>query len=144
MSAAAPPDTCLLEPFGVSVAALTFEQAVRRVIEWARAPDRGRLVCLANVHTLIETTRHRCMHRALLRADLVLPDGMPLVWQMSGQKVRTTRIAGMDLFPALCRAAEEAGVPVFFLGATDATWRMMRARLASQHPRIRKIGRAHV
>ncbi len=140
IGAEGPVETCRLEPFGVSVAALTLAEAVSRVIGWTREPARGRFVCLANVHTLVETARHHCVSTALRRADLALPDGMPLVWQMSGRRAHATRVAGMDFLPALCRAAEEARVPVFFLGATDATWRAVRHRLARDHPRIHIAG----
>jgi len=129
-------ETLRLEPFGVSVAALMPDEAVSCVIGWAREPARGRYVCLANVHTLVETTRHKCVSTALRRADLVLPDGMPLVWQISGRRAHATRIAGMDFLPALCRAAEETRVPVFFLGATDETLRAVRERLEREHPRL--------
>ena len=129
-------ETCRLEPFGVSVAALAPDQAVSCAMDWARDPVRGRFVCLANVHTLVESARHRCVATALRRADLALPDGMPLVWQMSAAGARATRIAGMDFLPALCRAAEEAAVPVFFVGATDETLRAVRERLEREHPRL--------
>lgn len=129
-------ETCRLEPFGVSMATITHDQAVSRVIGWAQGPARGRYVCLANVHTLVETTRHRSVATAIRRADLALPDGMPLIWQMSGSRPHATRIAGMDFLPALCRAAEEARVPVFFLGATDETLRAVRERLEREHPRL--------
>jgi len=129
-------ETHRLEPFGVSVAAITPEEAVSCVIAWAQGAARGRYVCLANVHTLVETTRHRCVSTALRRADLALPDGMPLVWQMSGRRARANRIAGMDLLPALCRAAEQSSVPVFFLGATEETLRAVRERLEREHPRL--------
>jgi N-acetylglucosaminyldiphosphoundecaprenol N-acetyl-beta-D-mannosaminyltransferase len=132
--------THLLEPFGVEVAALPFAEAVARVIGWAEAPTRGRFVCLANVHMVVEATRHRCLSAALRAADLVLADGMPLVWMMSGRRKRRDRIAGMDLLPALCGAAEAANIPVYFWGSTASTLQAVYDRLQRERPRFQLAG----
>lgn len=130
----------LLEPFGLEVSALSFQEAVARVIGWAQAPTRGRYVCLANVHMVVEATRHRGLSAAMQAADLVLADGMPLVWMMTGRQRRPDRIAGMDLLAALCGAAEASNVPVYFWGSTTSTLRALDHRLRREHPRIKVAG----
>ena len=137
---AVPIEKHLLQPFGLSVAAPAFEDAVEHVIGWARDADLGRFVCLANVHMLVEATRHHRLLTALQEADLVLPDGMPLVWMMSRQVDSVDRIAGMDLLPALCRRAAAAKIPVFVWGGRSETLRAVRARLEREHPEIRIAG----
>ncbi|MGZ8619218.1 MAG: WecB/TagA/CpsF family glycosyltransferase [Actinomycetota bacterium] len=53
-------------------------------------------------------------------ADLVTPDGMPLVWGLRMLGIpQATRVYGPDLTPLVLKAAAEAGIPVGFYGGTD-------------------------
>ncbi|HZI89876.1 MAG TPA: WecB/TagA/CpsF family glycosyltransferase, partial [Candidatus Polarisedimenticolia bacterium] len=86
---------------------LAFQSAVARVLEWARIPGASFVVCMANVHMLVEAHDHPDLARELRDADMVLPDGMPLVWLMRRRGAPDQdRVAGMDFLPALCAAAE--------------------------------------
>jgi N-acetylglucosaminyldiphosphoundecaprenol N-acetyl-beta-D-mannosaminyltransferase len=61
-------------------------------------------------------------YKAVLNsADLVVPDGMPLIWLLRRLGVGAQeRVAGPDLTPRLCAAAARAGISVgVFGGRTD-------------------------
>lgn len=77
---------------GVPVACATYDTALRRIQELAREP-RPTAVCPANTHILSESRHNPDFARVLARFDLVLPDGMPLVWALNrrgaGMKDRT-------------------------------------------------------
>lgn len=123
-----------VQVIGSPVTALPFDRALETILAWAQRRER-RMVCAANVHMLMEVQTDASFGLLLQGADLVTPDGMPLVWMMRrlgapGQD----RVAGMDLLPALCTRAEQAGVSVFFLGSTDETLERMRKRLAAEWP----------
>ena len=101
----------------------------------------GSAVFLANVHMVVEGRRRPDFAAVLLRAELLLPDGMPLVWLMrAGGAPRQVRVAGMDVLPAVCGAAARGGVAVFFLGGTDLLLTKLRERLQYDFPDLQIAG----
>jgi len=126
---------------GVEVTALSFEETVERVVAMAKDPSPGRYVCVANVHMLVEARQRPAFREVLEMADLVTPDGMPLVWMMRrGGRPQQERVAGMDLLPAICARAADEGVPVFFLGATMEVLDRMRSKFVQKIPRLKIAG----
>ena len=74
---------------------------------------------------------------ALEAADLVTPDGMPLVWMLRWLGARAaTRVYGPDLTPMVLEAAEEAGIPVGFYGSTDAVLQRLVGNFQRRFPRL--------
>jgi N-acetylglucosaminyldiphosphoundecaprenol N-acetyl-beta-D-mannosaminyltransferase len=58
--------------------------------------------------------------KALDAADLVTPDGMPLVWMLRGLGARpASRVYGPDLTLAVLSAAQAAGLAVGFYGSSE-------------------------
>jgi len=79
----------------------------------------------------------------LVKADAVLPDGMPLAWSLRADGYRETeRIAGMDLTQAVLRLAQEQGLTVGFYGGHPEVLERLLAVVRSRWPRVR-IGYAH-
>src|SRR4051812_16022655 len=64
---------------GTLVDGITLEQTVGQVIHVASRRCSA-MVCVANVHMLMEAYDDPEFARQLDSADLVVPDGMPLVW----------------------------------------------------------------
>ncbi len=67
---------------GTSVAAATYDSALEQVRQLAREP-RATAVCPANTHIIGEARHNPEFARVLARFDLVLPDGMPIVWALN-------------------------------------------------------------
>lgn len=121
----------------VGVDAVTPEEAVAQILRWAQA-GQGRYVCVANVHMVMEAHDAPDFRAVVNGADLVVPDGMPLVWMLRGQGVRgQPRVYGPALTLALCAAAAREGVPVGFYGSTPATLEALVARLRAHFPGLR-------
>lgn len=81
--------------------------------------SRSRVVLSTpNVNNIV-TVQHNAGYRdAVAGCELVVPDGMPLVWLARLLGIRTRRIAGSDLFQLLMNG--EAGpLRVFFFGAPE-------------------------
>jgi N-acetylglucosaminyldiphosphoundecaprenol N-acetyl-beta-D-mannosaminyltransferase len=90
--------------------------ATQLVLAWA-AGGESRTVCLANVHMIMEAYDAPGFRAVLDAADLVCPDGMPLVWALRRKGApQQRRVSGPYLTLALCAAARDAGVPVGFHG----------------------------
>ncbi|HEV7349179.1 WecB/TagA/CpsF family glycosyltransferase [Telluribacter sp.] len=81
---------------------------------------RSYYICVANVHMVGEAKSDSEMARALYDAELVIPDGMPLVFVMRWlYGINQERVAGCDLFPLLLARSAQVGIKVFFLGSTE-------------------------
>jgi N-acetylglucosaminyldiphosphoundecaprenol N-acetyl-beta-D-mannosaminyltransferase len=104
---------------GIRVDATSYEDAAGRIVEWARE-GRSASVCAAAVNNLMEAHDHPPFRLVMRRADLVAPDGMPLVWALRLLGVRSaSRVAGTDLVPRVLRLAAATGTPVGFFGSTS-------------------------
>lgn len=119
-----------------SVTALPFEQAMQAILKWASGKE-SKTVCVANVHMVMEAYWHAQFSQVLQSADMVTPDGMPLVWMMKlmGRK-QQDRIAGMEILHSLCQKASAQKVKVFFLGSQQLILNKMRARLEKEYPNL--------
>jgi len=98
-------------------------------------------VCFANVHMLVEAERDPDFNRILNAAEVVAPDGSPVaaaVRWFSGPAQE--RVAGMDLLPALLRAAAERGQSVYFYGTTNTVLQAMVLRAQKELPTLRITG----
>ena len=101
---------------GMRVDATSYDDAVRRITRWARA-GKSRYVCIAAVNNVMQAHDDPPFMSVMNSADLVTPDGMPLVWGLRRLGVaEASRVYGPDLTPAILSAAEEQGIPVGFFG----------------------------
>jgi N-acetylglucosaminyldiphosphoundecaprenol N-acetyl-beta-D-mannosaminyltransferase len=122
---------------GTRVDATSYGHAADTVLGWA-GRDESRYVCVATVNNLIEAYDDPGYRQAMEDADLVTPDGMPLVWALRLLGVPgASRVYGPDLTPVLCGRAAAAGIPVGFYGSTPEVLDDLVAALAGRHPGLR-------
>ncbi|MGA0557760.1 WecB/TagA/CpsF family glycosyltransferase [Larkinella sp. VNQ87] len=89
-----------------------------QIIDAAKTRQTG-TVCFANVHMIIESKFNAAIAAAVNNADLVLPDGVPLLWGMQWlYGIKQDRAAGLDMLPDLLEKASANNIPVFFFGST--------------------------
>ncbi|MCC5869132.1 MAG: WecB/TagA/CpsF family glycosyltransferase [Gammaproteobacteria bacterium] len=101
---------------GLPIDCITMEQAKAYIVEAART--RTRIVfATPNVNFLSLARRKSTFRDAILRSDLSLVDGMPLVWiaRMLGIPV-PERVAGSDLIENLLQDNRTPPLRVFFFG----------------------------
>lgn len=122
------------------VTALPFNDQIAIMLNWASL-RQSKVVCAANVHMLVEAYEHQEFASVLENADLVTPDGMPLVWMMRWMGVRDQgRITGIDIFLALSQLAPQKNISIFFLGCEPEVLDSMRKRLESEFPYLQIAG----
>lgn len=117
---------------GMRVDPTSYEEATELVLRWARAGE-SRYVCVANVHMVMEAHDDPGFRALVNAADLVTPDGMPLVWALRWLGFpRQERVCGPELTLQVCARAAREGVPVGFYGghpeALEALVRNLKAR----------------
>ena len=104
--------------FSFAFSAQTLGEVVETVFQWIDEETRCRYIVPVNVDVLIKQLDDPDLQAALRGADLVLPDGQPVVWgsHLLGPGL-PERVCGSDLVPAIFEAARLRPVRVFLLGA---------------------------
>jgi N-acetylglucosaminyldiphosphoundecaprenol N-acetyl-beta-D-mannosaminyltransferase len=127
---------------GMRVDATSYAHAAQEILRWARKGE-SRYVCVATVNNVIEAHDDPDYRAIMEAADLVTPDGMPLVWGLRLLGVTTaTRVYGPDLTPVVCQLAAEQGVPVGFYGGTEDVLEDLTTRLLQRFPGLKITHRA--
>lgn len=121
---------------GTRVDATSYEDATERIISWALA-NESRYVCVSNVHMVMEAYDDPSFREVVVGADLVTPDGMPLVWALRLLGVpEATRTYGPKLTPLVCARAAREGIRVGFFGGMPHVLDALVARLRQRFPRL--------
>lgn len=124
----------------IPVTCLPFEEQIMLILRWAKART-SKVVCLANVHMLIEAYRDRSFADVLRNADLVTPDGKPLVVMLQKLGIKhQNQVAGMDVFLNLCDLAQQTGIGVYFLGSTEQILQQIEHKLSDEYPILKVAG----
>ena len=90
-----------------------------------------------NPHSYIVAKKDVVFQKALKESDILLPDGIGIVWAvkfLTGQKIR--RIAGADLHEYLLQKLDKEGGKVFYLGSMESTLKKIENRLGIEYPNI--------
>src|SRR4051812_36760160 len=101
---------------GVDIHAITEKQCIDLILEELDA-GRGGVVVTPNLDHLRRCSRDMSFTALVAEADLVVADGMPLIWasRLQGTPL-PQRVAGSDLISTLSAAAAGRGRSVFLLG----------------------------
>ena len=108
---------------------VTFAQALDR-IEFLISTPGPSMVVTPNVDHICQLQGNQRYQNAYARADLVVADGMPLIWasKFLGDPLKE-KVSGSDLFPALCERAAQRGFSMFFLGGLPGVAQKAREEL---------------
>ncbi len=130
----------VIEVIGFPVAASSFDAQLKIILEWASSRE-SKVVFVANVHMLMEAYWHPDFSFILKSADLVTPDGMPLVWMMRLMGAREqNRVSGMDLLLSLCKLTPLQNISIFFLGSESKILETIRIKLEHEFPNVKIAG----
>ncbi|MHC5210623.1 MAG: WecB/TagA/CpsF family glycosyltransferase [Planctomycetota bacterium] len=125
---------------GIRVHAVSEAQCVAHVGD-ALAAGRGGWIITPNLEHLRMLRSDEPFRACYRAADMVVADGMPLVWAARLQRTPLPeRVAGSDLIWSLSGAAGLAGRSVFLLGGDPGTAEECAERLCERDPGLRVAG----
>lgn len=133
----APPTVRLM---GLDVAALSERETINYVLD-SLGRRRGGWIETVNLEILRQWYASPDVREIFAAIDLVVADGMPLVWAggLQGSPL-PERVAGSALILSLTAAAADAGTSVFLLGGNPGTADAAVEKLAALSPRLRVAG----
>ncbi len=125
---------------GVPFDKITTRQTLGLIAEMI-ASRQPHFLATANVDFVVQARYDVELRHILGEADLVLCDGMPLVW--ASRLLRDPlpeRVAGSDLVPPLLAEAERQGWRVYFLGGSQESLARAVENVQAQFPRLPLAG----
>lgn len=129
-----------LNILGVGVSAINIEMALQAIEDWTMSGSR-RYICVTGVHGIMESRRSPRVRRVHNGADLVTPDGMPLVWLLWAHGyTQADRVYGPDLMLAVFNHRHLRRFRHFLYGTTDRTLDRLRLSLRERFPGANIVG----
>ncbi|MFV0295195.1 MAG: WecB/TagA/CpsF family glycosyltransferase [Hyphomicrobiaceae bacterium] len=134
-----------IDILGVPVSVVDKMSALDTIAKWIAERRQGvaspRYVCACDVHSLMRAHDDPQHMRALRGAQMVVPDGTPLVWvsRLRGEK-RIGRVPGPDLLSLICEHSEKEGWSHYFYGGAEGVAGKLAERLARHYPGINIAG----
>ena len=120
----------------INVNETSYADATQQIESWARAGE-SRRVYATSVHGTMEAHDARDFREILNRADLITPDGMPLVWMLRLKGVRSQqRIYGPTLMLKVLEMAAREKLPVGFYGGEPGTLERLVLRMKATYPSL--------
>lgn len=98
------------------------------------------LVCTLNLDHLVKLRSDSRFRDAYAKAEIVMPDGFPIVAFARMEGVSLERATGSDLIVPLCREAAALGYPVYLFGSTFETLRVAGRNLSEAIPDLQIAG----
>jgi N-acetylglucosaminyldiphosphoundecaprenol N-acetyl-beta-D-mannosaminyltransferase len=131
------------ELFGVPVAAITMDN-VLGLVEEAVTTRRPLQIGVVNAAKLVNIQRDAELRADVLSSDLVLADGMAVVWasRLLGRPL-PERVTGIDLMMGMLTRANAAGYRVYCLGTTPEVLGGVLGRIKREYPGIAIAGSHH-
>lgn len=122
---------CIL---GVKIPAIDMDDACLAVEE-AILKEQKKYICVCPVSTIMECKKNEKVLRSVNSADLVTPDGMPVVWlgKMSGYK-NISRVYGPELMQNICGISAKKGYKHYFYGSSYDTLNKLEEKLSRKYP----------
>lgn len=124
-----PNDIPSFEICGVRVHAIEMADTLKQLRSWIDDTQSSeRFVAITAMHGLAEAQQNEAFRHILNSADLLVPDGTPLVWigRIKGHQLRR-RVSGCDLLDNFCRESGSAYRHFFFGGTTGAAESLAKA-----------------
>lgn len=122
---------------GIPVSVIDLTRAANLVDLWSAA-CKPRMIFVREVPSLMNAVDEPRLAELHEQADLVVPDGTPLVWvgRLRGLGSSIGRVAGSDLVDAVCATVEATGRRFFFYGGRPGVAEEMARRLKARFPNI--------
>ena len=119
---------------------LTMNEAVQK-IEQLILNKKPSYVVTPNVDHIVKLESDKEFQEVYKEADLILTDGMPLIWisKLKKNPIKE-KVSGSDLFPEVCKLAAYKGYKVFLLGAAEGVAAKAAENLKEKYKGLHVVG----
>lgn len=112
-----------------------------QTIEKLITAEKNSYVIPINVDVVMKIESDSYLKKITDQADMVLVDGMPLIWISKWHKCPVkAKISGSDLVPLLCKYASRKGYSIFILGGQEGIAEKAERNLKRDYAGIKVAG----
>lgn len=123
-------------PFDV----VTMSEATERVLEFLK-DGRAHIICTPNPEIVMEAQTDRELLQILRAADMVIPDGIGVVWASKyTQYPLRERVAGYDLVQKVFSKVKDTEYTAYFFGGAPGVATAAAKRMMKQYPGLKIVG----
>ena len=135
------PENPVFNVLGVRVDAVQIPEVISRMEAWIRRRDACRYIAVTDMHSLMQAQHSPSFRQVLRGADLVVPDGFPLVWlgRRRGFPL-PRRVYGPELMELFCRETRKRNYRHFFYGGAPGVAEDLAAGLKALFPGLQIAG----
>jgi len=126
---------------GVRVDAVQIPDVIAQMERWIEERRGSHFIAVTGMHGVVEAQHDPAFKAILNSADLVVPDGMPLVWlgRRRGFALRR-RVYGPELMLAFCAQTAHKGYRHFFYGGAPGVAERLAEVLRERFPGVAVAG----
>ncbi len=126
----------------VGISAVQIPDVVAQMEDWIRERRRCHYISVTGMHGVVEAQHEPEFRRILNTADLVVPDGMPLVWlaRWHGFSLRR-RVYGPDLMADFCAESVTRGYKHYLYGGGPGVADRLANGLTKRFPGLVIVGK---
>ncbi len=119
---------------GTRIDRSSYAASARAALNWA-SNSESRYLCFVPVYNVMRARSQPALQIAMNGADIVNPDGVPLVWALRLLGVSdAVRVYGPDFTHLLLAEAQRNRIPVGFLGSTPLVHSKLLAAVCREWP----------
>ncbi|WP_394883438.1 WecB/TagA/CpsF family glycosyltransferase [Clostridium baratii] len=124
----------------IEVDNLTMNEAINEVDKLIQKKASSYVVT-PNVDHIVKLEKDEEFKDVYKNADLILTDGMPLIWisKLKGNPIKE-KVSGSDFFPKVCELANNKGYSVFLLGAAEGVAAKAAENLRKKYKNLNIVG----
>jgi N-acetylglucosaminyldiphosphoundecaprenol N-acetyl-beta-D-mannosaminyltransferase len=126
---------------GVTFDAMQISDVIAQMRQWIARREGYHYIAVAGMHGIIETRHKPEFRQAVADADLVVADGMPVIWlgRLRGHAL-PRRVYGPELMLQSCKATALAGCRHYLLGGAPGVPEQLAVSLDRLCPGITIVG----
>lgn len=125
---------------GVPFDTVTMEQAVAKAKKML-TEEGQHFICTPNPEIVMEARKDKELMNILHEADMVIPDGIGVVWASKYSETRLTeRVAGYDLTQNLMAELTATGQTFYFFGGAPGVASAAARMMMKKYPGLKVVG----
>jgi N-acetylglucosaminyldiphosphoundecaprenol N-acetyl-beta-D-mannosaminyltransferase len=126
---------------GISFDVTQIPEVILQIQQWIAARTTCHYIAVTGMHGITEARHKPELRQSLADADLVVPDGMPVIWigRFRGHHL-PRRVYGPELMLRFCETTSWAGYRHYFLGGAPGVLEKLAASLEKRCPGVTIVG----